>query len=100
MVNKHSDIHFLIVGDGMFKQEVSSLARKLGVLNRNFWMVAPVAKNLLPDVLAAATVASSFVIDVPELWHNSANKFFDSLASGTPIPVSYTHLTLPTTPYV
>jgi hypothetical protein len=31
----------------------------------------------------------STVIDVPQLWPNSANKFFDSLAAGKPIAINH-----------
>jgi hypothetical protein len=31
----------------------------------------------------------SFVMDKPELWANSANKFFDTLASGKPILINH-----------
>lgn len=38
---------------------------------------------------AAASVVTSFVIDMKELWANSANKFFDALASGTAVAINY-----------
>jgi glycosyltransferase involved in cell wall biosynthesis len=34
-------------------------------------------------------MGSSFVIPVKELWANSANKFFDSLAAGKPILINH-----------
>ena len=34
-------------------------------------------------------MGSSFVIPIKELWANSANKFFDSLAAGKPILINY-----------
>ena len=34
-------------------------------------------------------MASSFVIDIPALHANSANKFFDALAAGKPIYINY-----------
>ena len=34
-------------------------------------------------------MGSSFVISVKELWANSANKFFDTLAAGKPILINY-----------
>ena len=62
------------------------------MLNKNLWLVPPVPKSQLPDVLAAATIATSFVIDVPELWHNSANKFFDAFAARKPIVINHDFL--------
>jgi hypothetical protein len=43
----------------------------------------------MPDVLSAADIATSLFVDVPEMESNSANKFFDALASGTPIAINY-----------
>ena len=34
-------------------------------------------------------MGSSFVIPIKELWANSANKFFDSLAASKPILINY-----------
>ena len=43
----------------------------------------------MPALLSAATVATSFFIDLPEMQNNSANKFFDALAAGKPIMINY-----------
>jgi glycosyltransferase involved in cell wall biosynthesis len=43
----------------------------------------------MPNLLSAATITSSFFIDLPEMEHNSANKFFDGLAAGKPIMINY-----------
>ena len=34
-------------------------------------------------------MGSSFVLNIKELWANSANKFFDTLASGKPILINH-----------
>ena len=34
-------------------------------------------------------MGSSFVIPIKELWANSANKFFDTLAAGRPILINH-----------
>ncbi len=34
-------------------------------------------------------MTTSFVINLKELWPNSANKFFDSLAAGRPIAINH-----------
>lgn len=80
---------FLVVGDGMEWDKVQALARREGVLNRNFHMRSPIAKDEVPALLAIATLASSLVIDLPELRNNSANKFFDALAAGRPVVINY-----------
>lgn len=82
-------VRFLVVGSGFEEEAVKELARKLSVLGRNFFMLGEVPKSGMPEILSAADLAISLVIDVPQLWNNSANKFFDALASGTPIAINY-----------
>ena len=84
-----SSIRFLVVGDGREKQKVITLAKKLKVFEKNFFMIPSLPKKEIPKILSAANVATSLTIDLPELWANSANKFFDSLASGTAIAINY-----------
>lgn len=83
------EIRFLTVGDGLEYNLVSKLAKKMGVLNDNFFMMKAIPKNKIPIILSAATMATSLVIDLPALWANSANKFFDALAAGCPIAINY-----------
>ncbi len=82
-------VRFLIVGDGKEYASIKQKASDTGVLNENLWMLPPVAKNGMPALISAATVTTSFFIDLPEMWNNSANKFFDSLAAGKPIMINY-----------
>jgi glycosyltransferase involved in cell wall biosynthesis len=84
-----SNVRFLIVGDGKEIRAVESRARELDVLNKTLWMLPAVSKHEIPAILSSATVATSLFKDLPELWHNSANKFFDALAAGRPIMVNY-----------
>jgi glycosyltransferase involved in cell wall biosynthesis len=80
---------FLSVGDGQEFEDVKALAQKLGVLNRNFHMLARVPKVDMPKVLAAADFASSLFIPLPAMEANSANKFFDGLAAGCCMAINY-----------
>ena len=82
-------IKFLIVGDGSERQSIEAKARNLGVFEKNLWMISPVSKTEMAAILSTASLATSLVIDLPELWKNSANKFFDALASGTPIAINH-----------
>jgi glycosyltransferase involved in cell wall biosynthesis len=84
-----SDLTFVVIGEGRERADVTEAARRAGVLEVNFFVLAGVPKRTLPDILAAADIAFSFVIDVPELEQNSANKFFDTLASGTPLAINH-----------
>ncbi len=80
---------FILVGDGREKSLIENRARIKGVLNKNFFILEPVAKNQLPNLVRKCTVTISTVLPVPELWHNSANKFFDALAAGKPIAINH-----------
>lgn len=84
-----SEVRFLAVGDGAERDVVLARARALGVLDRNFYVEAPVAKRHVADLLSAATVCTSWVIPVPALEANSANKVFDGLAAGRPVVVNH-----------
>lgn len=84
-----STVRFAVVGDGKQKLQLLEHARNRGVLEKNFWVIPPVSKREMPNLLAAATMALSLFIDLPEMWNNSANKFFDALASSRPIMINY-----------
>src|SRR5690606_30063111 len=49
----------------------------------------PIPKSDLPKWYKSVSMGSSFVIDIPELWANSANKFFDTLAASRPILINH-----------
>lgn len=83
------EIRFLVVGTGVDESKVRARAEELGVLDNNFFMIERVPKNEVPSIFAAATVSTSLFIDLPEMWANSANKFFDSLAAGKPVVINY-----------
>lgn len=83
------EVRFLIVGDGREREVVQSLARDLGVLDETLFMLPTMPKREVASILSAADLATSLVIDIEALWANSANKFFDGLASGTPFAVNH-----------
>ncbi len=80
---------FLVIGHGPDEAKVRALAGELGVLDRSFFMIPKVPKADMPAILSATTVATSLFIDLEEMWVNSANKFFDALAAGTPVAINY-----------
>ncbi|MEM9457155.1 MAG: glycosyltransferase family 4 protein [Myxococcota bacterium] len=84
-----SMLRFVIVGAGAKLDAIRERARGAGLLDRSVFLWEPQAKTRMPALLSAATVATSLFIDQPALWHNSANKFFDALASGTPVMINY-----------
>ena len=88
-LNVDPNIVYFIFGKGRNKEDVQKYAKEKGVWNVNFFIFNPVKKNDLPYLYSIATVGSSFVIDNPVLWDNSANKFFDTLAASKPILINY-----------
>ena len=83
------DVWYYLVGKGKEKDDNINQAKALGVLNKNVFIFDPVRKNDLPYLYSIATVGSSFVIDIPALWDNSANKFFDTLAAHRPMVINH-----------
>ena len=73
----------------MEKGKIISEARALGVYNKNLYFLDPVPKTEIVRLLSAADLSLSLFGPVKEMWHNSANKLFDALASKTPIAINY-----------
>jgi glycosyltransferase involved in cell wall biosynthesis len=89
MLAMNDQVRFLVVGRGKMEPYVRAEAERLKVLDRNFFMMPSLAKQEVAAVFAAADISASTFVDLPEMWSNSANKFFDSLASGTPVMINY-----------
>ena len=83
------EIRILAVGDGIERDMIFKEASSAKVLNDNFFIENSVSKSQMPLLFSAADISISLTIDLPVLHANSANKFFDSLASGTPIFLNY-----------
>lgn len=83
------NVRFLIVGKGNDEENVREAAQDLGVYERNFFMIPPVPKTEVPAIFAAADVSMSTVAPLPLLSANSANKVFDTFASGTPLAINH-----------
>jgi len=89
LLEMESDIRILLVGDGAEKSRVIEEARNAGVFEKNLFIEEKLPKREIPKLLSAADMASVLFIDLPEMRPNSANKFFDALASGTPVLLNY-----------
>lgn len=83
-----SDIKILLIGGGKEYDNIIFYAQKKNVLNNNLFIEGDISKSELPQLLSAADLAGNIVINIPEVWNNSANKFFDALASGTPVLIN------------
>ncbi|SJM65959.1 Glycosyltransferase [Corynebacterium glutamicum] len=82
-------IRFMVIGRGNDEERVCAKAKALGVYEKNFFILPPVPKVEVPAILAAADLSMSTVAPIPELFANSANKVFDSFASGTPLAINH-----------
>jgi glycosyltransferase involved in cell wall biosynthesis len=82
-------VRFAMAGSGVEGAKIEERARERGVLGRNLWMLPPLPKREVPAFLGCASVATSLFMPLPEMWNNSANKFFDGLAAGKPIAINY-----------
>lgn len=89
LLARDSDIRVLLVGEGVELPKVMETAQQLNVFEVNLFFEKPMPKNKISALLSTATMASALFVDLPEMRPNSANKFFDSLASGTPILLNY-----------
>ncbi|OOE08101.1 hypothetical protein BSR09_18535 [Stutzerimonas degradans] len=82
------NVKFLLIGDGAEKLKLQNLVRDKG-LDHYVLFMPSMSKARLISFLKAADACLSIVRDVPILYNNSANKFFDSLAAGRPIIINY-----------
>ncbi len=80
---------FIVIGAGNERDTIIEYCKNSGILNKNIFFPQPVPKEKLPFLYQIATMGSSFVINHPVLWANSANKFFDTLAAGKPVLINY-----------
>lgn len=86
-LNEHSDIMFVLIGDGNQKQSLENKVKKLGLANVEISSSVP--KQELPEFYAAADIGLVIIGNFPIIEHNSANKFFDSLSAGKPVLLNY-----------
>jgi glycosyltransferase involved in cell wall biosynthesis len=89
MRDLHPQIRIALVGKGAEEDYVRQLARELGVLNRNLFMLDQVTKSEIVGLVGACDLAISTTIDEPALRANSANKVFDGWAAGRPVAINH-----------
>ncbi|MGN7246451.1 glycosyltransferase family 4 protein [Janibacter anophelis] len=77
------DVDVVLVGGGVLKDTLRDDARRRGLDNVRF--LDPIAKDEIPDLLAAADIGLHVLADVP-LFRSavSPNKVFDYMAAGLP----------------
>lgn len=85
----NSPIKILIVGEGKERELIIAQAKSAGVLEKNLFIENYRSKKEMPAMFGAADMSLSLFVDLPPMRSNSANKFFDALASSTPIMINY-----------
>lgn len=83
----YKDIHFIIIGEGKEKNRLKDICEKKKLDKVHFFESIP--KIQLPSVIQACDVCLMTVAGYKILEANSANKFFDYLASGKPVLINY-----------
>lgn len=83
------NVRFLVIGAGVEEEKIRTRAKELCIYDKNFFMLGIISKHEIPSVFAAASISTSLFVDLPEMWANSANKFFDALAAGKPVAINY-----------
>ena len=89
LIDLDPSIVFVMLGDGSEKEAVLQKAVDKNLLNKNIYILDSVAKRDLSQLYYECDMGSSFVVPIKELWANSANKFFDTLAAGKPILINH-----------
>ena len=77
-----ANVVLLVVGDGAEKTKCIEHATRLGLEGSVIRFIPPTEKAAIAKLMACATISMSVFANIPELFHNSANKFFDGLAAG------------------
>ena len=80
MFPRNPEIRFVAVGTGGEEETVRHLAQRLNVWQKNFFLLPQMKKSEVPAVVNAADLCSSWVVNRPPLWKNSANKVFDAMS--------------------
>ena len=83
------EISFVLIGSGIEKEEIRSIATTNLTLNRNLFLLEPVPKREIFDIISISDFLISTVADIPALNQNSANKFFDGLRAGKCVLINH-----------
>lgn len=84
-----SNIKFVLVGDGKEKKKIIKESENLNILGKNIHIFDQIPKKSIPDLFCMADAIISTILPIEELENNSANKFFDALASGTCLIINH-----------
>ncbi|MEY4307903.1 MAG: hypothetical protein RL422_106 [Bacteroidota bacterium] len=82
-------VKFLFVGDGREKDLIVNKAKEFNIFEKNIFLFEPLPKNKISEIFSMSDIVVSTVLPIVELEANSANKFFDALASGTCMVINH-----------
>ena len=82
-----NDFVFVLVGEGIDKESLEERVKDLGL--RNVEVYPSVPQKDLPQLYAAVDVGMVIIGNFSIVQHNSASKFFDTLAAGKPVLINY-----------
>ena len=88
-VGEFDNFVFVSIGEGREKDAFVEALTDAGVPADRAMVLAPAPKSQMPSIFSAADLVISTVKPIEELEANSANKFFDGLASGTPVLINH-----------
>jgi glycosyltransferase involved in cell wall biosynthesis len=83
------NVKFLLVGDGVERDMIIKKAKEYNLFQQNMFFFEPVPKNEMPDFFSMSDIVISTILPIKELESNSANKYFDALASGTCVVINH-----------
>jgi glycosyltransferase involved in cell wall biosynthesis len=82
-------VAIVVAGDGALADVLVRQAKADGTLDNFLYYLGLLPKPDAVHLLRRADLSLSLFQAVPEMTANSANKFFDSLAVGTPVAINY-----------
>jgi glycosyltransferase involved in cell wall biosynthesis len=85
----YNNVKFILVGDGIEKELIVNKAKSLNLLNNNMFFFDMVPKKDIPNIFSMSDIVISTILPIKELEANSANKYFDALASGTCLVINH-----------
>ena len=86
--NIDSNVKILLIGDGIMKDHLLNSINSRNLLER-IKVIDPVPKKDIPNILNNIKMSIITFNDIPAMRNNSANKFFDSLATATPVIINF-----------
>jgi glycosyltransferase involved in cell wall biosynthesis len=82
-------LKFLLIGDGKEKGKIIERSKYLNLFSKSMFFYDPVPKNEMTDFFTMSDMVISTILPIKELEANSANKYFDGLASGTCVVINH-----------